>query len=97
MFDCVSMLLLQASEQFQFKGLKLACEDFMLPQIGPTNCIGFYKFAKLYSLKRLRERARKTMLTRFLDVVRQVQMYRYPSYHKILEKNTKFKKQSELS
>ena len=61
--------LIQACELLHFSGLKLACERFMLQQVDSTNCIGFYKFSKLYELKFLREGARSAMLTMFKDVV----------------------------
>ncbi|KAK2142576.1 hypothetical protein LSH36_938g00001 [Paralvinella palmiformis] len=61
--------LIQACELLHFNGLKMACERYMLQQVAPSNCIGFYKFAKLYSLKFLRDGARRTMLTSFREVV----------------------------
>lgn len=44
----------------------------MLQQIAPSNCIGFYKFSKLYALKRLQNGARASMLQKFSEVVRYV-------------------------
>ena len=61
--------LVQVCDQFQFEGLKAACEWFMIRQVDPSNCIGMYKFAKLYSLTQLEKEARKKMLLSFKDVV----------------------------
>lgn len=61
--------LVPACELFQFNRLKKPCEDFMLQHVGPSNCIGFCKFAKLYSLEELVDKSRKYMMTHFRDVV----------------------------
>ncbi len=61
--------LIQACEQLQFEGLKNACESFMHQQIEPTNCIGFYKFSKLFNLRLLQTGARSVMLTKLKEVV----------------------------
>ena len=65
--------LVQTCDQFQFEGLKHACEKFMFQQVEPSNCIGLYKFAKLYTLKVLQKGARHAMLTQFKDVVTSVE------------------------
>lgn len=61
--------LVQACDQFHFDGLKQACEAFMMQQVEANNCIGLYKFAKLYGLIMLATRARYVMLTDFKSVV----------------------------
>lgn len=61
--------LLQACDQFRLDGLQQACESFMLKEIHPTNCIGFYKFSKLFALKNLRAGTRNEMLTKFKEIV----------------------------
>ena len=43
--------LIQACEILQFESLRTACEDFVIAQTSPANCIGFYQFSRLYSLK----------------------------------------------
>ena len=61
--------LLQAADQFRLEGLRDACEGFMLRQVDATSCIGFYRFAKLFDLQRLKAASRTAMLTGFRDVV----------------------------
>ena len=61
--------LVQVCDQFNFEGLKVACEKFLVYQIHASNCIGLYKFAKLYSLAILARGAREMMLKGFKDVV----------------------------
>ena len=61
--------LVQVCDQFEFDGLKKACEKFMLKQVHPSNCIGLYKFSQLYSMSLLQDGARHTMLGMFKEVV----------------------------
>ncbi|ELU11601.1 hypothetical protein CAPTEDRAFT_136979 [Capitella teleta] len=61
--------LVQACDQFDFERLKEACEQFLQDQIEPTNCIGLFRFAKLYRLNSLMESARHCMLQNFKEVL----------------------------
>ena len=42
----------------------------MLQELCATNCLGFWRFAQLYELKRLEDASQSTMLEQFSDVVR---------------------------
>ena len=61
--------LVEARDLLQLDDLKAACEKFMLKQVEPTNCIGFFKFASLHRLERLQGGAWEVMLQRFKSVV----------------------------
>ena len=61
--------LIQASDLFQFEGLKSKCESFMQERIDTSNTIGFYHFSQIYHLENLRKDAREVMLNKFSEVV----------------------------
>lgn len=61
--------LVQACELLQLPGLKGACQTFMLRHLYSDNSVGLYRFASLYDLSSLKQGARHTMLTHFLEVV----------------------------
>ncbi|KAI0237213.1 Kelch-like protein 38, partial [Lamellibrachia satsuma] len=60
--------LVKACDLLQQDTLKDACENFMLKQVQPANCVGFYKFATLYRLDQLQKKARRVILSEFKTV-----------------------------
>ena len=60
--------LVKACDLLQQDTLKDACENFMLKQVQPANCVGFYKFATLYRLDQLQQKARRVILFEFKTV-----------------------------
>ena len=61
--------LIEACELYQLEKLKLKCEVFAVKSLQACNCIGFYKFAKLYNLEDLQCEARNAMLDKFKEVM----------------------------
>ena len=57
--------LLKACDVLQLDTLKTACESFMLKQLEPANCVGFYQFAASFHLDELKQKARRIMLSEF--------------------------------
>ena len=49
--------LFKAGDILQLDNLKVACDNVMLKQIEPANCVGFFKFATLYRLDKLQQKA----------------------------------------
>ena len=60
--------LVKAGDLLQQDTLKEACENFMLKQVEPANCVGFYKFATLYRLDQLQQKALRVILSEFKTV-----------------------------
>lgn len=77
--------LLQACDQFRLDSLQEACENFILQEIEPFNCIGFYKFSKLLALKKLRHGARTEMLTKFKEIVQTSTEFKELSSDELIE------------
>lgn len=77
--------LLQACDQFRLDSLQEACENFMLQEIEPTNCIGCYKFSKLFALKKLRNGTRAEMLTKFKEIVQTSSEFKELSADELIE------------
>ena len=61
--------LVKAGDVLQLDTLKVACENLMLKQVEPANCVGFFKFATLYRLDKLQHKAREVMKSEFQTVV----------------------------
>ena len=61
--------LVKAGDVLQLDTLKTACENFMIKQVGPSNVVGFYKFAALYRLNQLQHKAMDLMKSEFKTVV----------------------------
>ena len=57
--------LVKACDRLLLDTLKTACEIFMLKQVDPVNCIGFYKFSALYHLDKLQHKAKRMMQSEF--------------------------------
>ena len=60
--------LVKACDILQLDTLKTACENFMIKQVGPSNVVGFYKFAALYRLNQLQHKAMDLMKSEFNTV-----------------------------
>ena len=60
--------LFKAGDVFELDIIKEACQNFMLKQIEPVNCVGFYKFATLYRLDPLQKKAMQFILAEFKTV-----------------------------
>ena len=71
-FTPETLLLLrkQSCKPLDFPEVITGCEDFMLQELGHTNCLGFRNFAQLYELKRLEEASQSTMMEQFSLVVK---------------------------
>ena len=63
--------LFKTGDVLQLDTLKVACEIFMLKQVEPANCVGFSKFATLYRLDKLQQKARRVMQSGFKTVALQ--------------------------
>ena len=57
--------LVEACDILQLKGLKTPCQDVLLVQVGPSNCVSYYWFAKRYKRETLQEETRKVLLNHF--------------------------------
>ena len=57
--------LFKAGDILQLDNLKVACENVMLKQIEPANCVGFFKFATLYRLDKLQQKASGVIQSEF--------------------------------
>ena len=57
--------LVKACDFLQLTYLMAACEEFMSTQVERDNCFGFYRFASLYRLEKLRRTARQVILSEF--------------------------------
>ena len=57
--------LFKAGDILQLDNLKVACENVMLKQIEPANCVGFSKFATLYRLDKLQQKASGVIQSEF--------------------------------
>ena len=60
--------LVKACDILQLDTLKIACENFMIKHVGPSNVVGFYKFAALYRLNQLQHKAMEVMKSEFKTV-----------------------------
>ena len=60
--------LVKACDVLNLDTLKTACENFMINQVGPSNVVGFYKFAALYRLNQLQHKAMEVMKSEFKTV-----------------------------
>ena len=60
--------LVNAGDLLQQDNLKEACENYMLKQVEPANCVGFYKCATLHRLDQLQQKARRLILSEFKTV-----------------------------
>ncbi|KAI0213390.1 Kelch-like protein 21 [Lamellibrachia satsuma] len=60
--------LFRAGDVLQLHTLKVACENVMLKQVEPANCVGFSKFATLYRLDKLQQKARRVIQSEFKTV-----------------------------
>ncbi|KAI0226985.1 Kelch-like protein 25 [Lamellibrachia satsuma] len=60
--------LFKAGDFLQLDTLKVACENFMLKKVESANCVGFSKFATLYQLNNLQQKARRVMQSEFKTV-----------------------------
>ena len=57
--------LVEACDILQLKGLKTQCQNVLLVQVGPSNCVSYYWFAKRYKLETLQKRTRQVLLKHF--------------------------------
>ena len=57
--------LVKACDVLQLDTLKTACESFMLKQVEPANCVGFFQFAASYHLDELQQKPRRMMRSEF--------------------------------
>ena len=57
--------LFRAGDVLQLDTLKETCENFMLKQVEPANCVGFSKFATLYRLDKLQQKASGVIQSEF--------------------------------
>ncbi|KAI0239431.1 Ectoderm-neural cortex protein 1 [Lamellibrachia satsuma] len=60
--------LVIAGDLLQQDNVKEACENFILKQVEPANCVGFYKCVTLYRLGKLQQKARRVILSEFKTV-----------------------------
>ena len=60
--------LFKAGDFLQLDTLNVACENFMLKKVESANCVGFSKFATLYRLNNLQQKARRVMQSEFKTV-----------------------------
>ncbi|KAK2169929.1 hypothetical protein NP493_1171g00054 [Ridgeia piscesae] len=60
--------LVKACDLLRLDALKAACDKFMLKHVEPTNCVGFYQFAKMYRIDQLKEKAMQVMCAQFKSV-----------------------------
>ena len=60
--------LVKACDLLRLDALKAACDKFMLKHVEPTNCVGFYHFAKMYRIDELKEKAMQVMCAQFKSV-----------------------------
>ena len=63
--------LFEAGDVLQLDTLKVACENFMLKQVEPANCVGFSQFATLYRLDKLQQKASGVIQSEFKTVALQ--------------------------
>ena len=63
--------LFKAGDVLQLDTLMVACENFMLKQVQPANCVGFSQFAKLYRLDKLQQKASGVIQSEFKTVALQ--------------------------
>ena len=62
--------LVKACDHLHLDSLKAACDKFMLKHVEPTNCVGFYQFAKMYRIDELKQKAIQVMCGQFKSVAR---------------------------
>ena len=60
--------LVEACDFLLLEDLKTRCQEFMVRQVESSNCIRFFRFAKLYRLELLQVSARRVMLKEFKSV-----------------------------
>ena len=60
--------LVEACDFLLLEDLKTRCQEFMVGQVESSNCIRFFRFAKLYRLELLQVSARRVMLKEFKSV-----------------------------
>ncbi|CAN9497777.1 unnamed protein product [Ophioblennius macclurei] len=63
--------LLEAASLLQFLSVKQACEEFLIRFLDVDNCLGMHAFAQLHVCPELEKEARRVMLSRFPELVRQ--------------------------
>ncbi|XP_038076365.1 kelch-like protein 10 [Patiria miniata] len=61
--------LLPAADQFNVGGLVHLCSEFLINHLGPDNCIGIWRFAKMYFCFKLQETAFMFILVHFEEIV----------------------------
>ena len=57
--------LVKACDILQLEGLKTQCQNVLLAQVEPSNCVSYYWFVKRYNLETLQERTRQVLLKHF--------------------------------
>ncbi|XP_028991863.1 kelch-like protein 23 [Betta splendens] len=63
--------LLEAADLLQFAPVKRACEEFLVRLLDVDNCLGMHAFAQLHLCPGLEREARRVMLSRFPELIRQ--------------------------
>ncbi|XP_055769706.1 kelch-like protein 23 [Salvelinus fontinalis] len=63
--------LLEAADLLQFGAVKTACENFLVRLLDVDNCLGMLSFAQLHVCLSLEKEARRVLLCRFHEVVRE--------------------------
>ena len=61
--------LVKAGDLLQQDNMKEACENVTLKQVEPANCVGYYKFATLYRMEKMQQKAKRVMLSEFNTIV----------------------------
>ncbi|XP_038157121.1 kelch-like protein 23 [Cyprinodon tularosa] len=63
--------LLEAADLLQFSSVKQACEKFLIRLLDVDNCLGMHTFAELHQCAGLEREARRTTLSRFMELMEQ--------------------------
>uniref|UniRef100_A0A1A8RQT8 Kelch-like 23 n=1 Tax=Nothobranchius rachovii TaxID=451742 RepID=A0A1A8RQT8_9TELE len=63
--------LLEAADLLQFTAVKQACEEFLVRLLDVDNCLGMHTFAELHLCPSLEREARRLMLSRFVELMKQ--------------------------
>ncbi|KAF7215873.1 kelch-like protein 23 [Nothobranchius furzeri] len=63
--------LLEAADLLQFAAVKQACEEFLVRLLDVDNCLGMHTFAELHLCPSLEREARRLMLSRFVELMKQ--------------------------
>lgn len=61
-------ILLPAADQFHVIGIVKKCCDFLTAELGPENCIGIYKFSKMYFCHNLERTSFRYIMHNFYQV-----------------------------